>query len=129
MAILAFIWGNSLLPGETSGQLSGTVWETLCEIFPFFATENGEHIVRKLAHFSEFAALGLFLCWLMGMLTKPWYLAFCAGCAAAITDECIQYFTPGRACALTDMFIDSAGVLAGVLVLLIFYQLGKRVLS
>ena len=115
--LLAFIWGNSLLPGEDSGRLSGAVWEFLCRIFSFLATERGEYFVRKLAHFSEFAALGFCLCWLAGMLAKPWFFPLFTGCAVAITDECIQYFTPGRVCALTDMLIDSTGVLAGVLVL------------
>lgn len=131
IAILAFIWGNSALPGQTSGALSGWVGQLLGKILPFLATETGLHILRKLAHFSEFAALGLVLCWLfcMVMERKAWQFLlplFC-GAAAACVDETIQIFSPGRYCSIVDVAIDTSGVLTGIIVLFLGYAVYKRI--
>ena len=121
--LLGFIWGNSCLNGETSGQFSGWVGQLLCTIFPFLSPEHpyGHFILRKLGHFSEFAALGLCLSWLYGMLMErklPMLgLPLLCGMAAAAVDETIQIFTPGRNCSIVDVGIDTFGVITGILVL------------
>lgn len=124
-AILAFIWGNSAMPGETSGALSGWVGKLLSKVLPFLATENGLHILRKLAHFSEFAALGMTLGWLFGMSVKRplwrYALPLLCGAAVACIDETIQIFSPGRYCSIADVGIDCAGVLTGTLVLYLLF--------
>ena len=43
-------------------------------------------------------------------------ICWCAGTAYAASDELHQLFVPGRSCQFRDVCIDSAGVLAGVLV-------------
>ena len=43
-------------------------------------------------------------------------LAWLIGTAYAVTDELHQHFVPDRACAFTDMCIDSAGVAAGAII-------------
>lgn len=132
--ILAFIWGNSLLPGETSGALSAWVKDTLARLFGWeFADQDpaGHGLLRKIAHFTEFFALGMDLCWLMHMLCdKKWYSAFLAlggGFLAACTDETIQRFVPGRGPAWTDVGIDMLGVMPGVLLLLILLIKHKKI--
>ena len=126
IAILAFIWGNSAMPGEASGELSGWVGEFLGKILPFLSLESGTgaHILRKLAHFSEFAALGLCLGWLFGMLMERKSLRLAlpvvCGVAAACIDETIQIFSPGRHCSIVDVGIDSGGVVTGFIVLLLW---------
>lgn len=129
-AILAFIWGNSAMPGETSGALSDWVGELLSLIHPFLATEPGLHFLRKAAHFSEFAALGMTLAWMFGMVArrKPWQLSLPAlcGAAAAGIDETIQIFSPGRCSSIVDVFIDCSGVLTGCLVLLLLFTLASK---
>ena len=119
--ILAFIWGNSAMTGETSGALSGWVGALLSKLLPFLATENGLHILRKIAHFSEFAALGMCLSWLFGMTVErkalQYILPLVCGVAAAAIDETIQIFSPGRYCSIVDVGIDSAGVLTGMIIL------------
>lgn len=130
VAILAFIWGNSAMPGETSGALSGWVGAILSRIFPFLATENGLHILRKIAHFSEFAALGMCLSWLFGMIiphkVRKYVLPLVCGIAAAFIDEIIQIFSPGRFCSLVDVGIDSAGVLTGILLVVFGYAVCRN---
>jgi VanZ family protein len=67
-------------------------------------------VLRKLAHAAEFAMLGALLeRWL-----RRWPLALVAGSLYAATDELHQLFVPGRAGAVTDWAIDTAGVAIGV---------------
>ena len=131
VAILAFIWGNSALPGQTSGALSGWVGQLLSKFLPFLTTESGLHILRKLAHFSEFAVLGMVLCWLFCMVTeqKLWkhLLPMLCGAAAACIDETIQIFSPGRYCSIVDVGIDTSGVLTGMIVLYLGYAVYTRI--
>lgn len=134
--ILAFIWINSCIPGEASGRFSKFVGAVLSAIFPFFDPESeiGHFILRKVGHFSEFAALGFFLSWLYGMLLRrKWQmllLPLICGVGAAAIDETIQLFTPGRYSSIVDVGIDSSGVVAGILFIhlcwLIFRQFTKQ---
>ena len=112
---LAFIWGNSLLPGEISGAFSRWVKELL-GIAPG-DPHTGHGLLRKLAHFTEFTCLGLCLQWLHGMLRKPMWRSLCLGFGVACLDECIQMFVPDRGPAIKDVLIDTAGVCLGVTLL------------
>lgn len=116
---LIFIWGNSLLPGELSGAISDFVKDILSRLFSQGAPkpDSGGFLLRKLAHFTEFAALGLCLRWLFGMLGKGLLPPFLCGAAAACVDETIQIFVPDRGSSLRDVCIDSCGVLLGVILL------------
>lgn len=80
-----------------------------------------DHPVRKTAHAMEYAVLGLLTAGafigsrtsiLAGILI-PW----CIASAYAATDEIHQLFVPGRSGQVSDVLLDSAGVLAGLLVL------------
>ncbi len=79
-----------------------------------------EHLVRKLAHFGEYALLGFCLVlplyayhirkgWLL--LTAQMICSLYAG-----LDEFHQSFSPGRTPAPRDVMIDSAGALTGILI-------------
>ena len=117
-ALLVFIWGNSLMPGEVSQAISDWVKELLFgPPDSLREQETGSGIIRKLAHFTEFAALGATLGWLFGMLRKKKVWPMLSGLAAACIDETIQGFVPGRSPGLRDVAIDSFGVLAGILLL------------
>lgn len=121
--VLAIIWGNSCMTGESSGQFSAWVGAIINKIFSFLPMESGigQFILRKIGHFSEFAALGLLLSWLYGMLVqRKWLmlgLPFVSGVVAAAIDETIQIFTPGRYSSIVDVCIDASGVLAGIVFL------------
>ena len=116
---LVFIWGNSLLPGEISGAFSSWVKSLLAPIFPILGQEgsSGGFLLRKLAHFTEFAALGAWLSWLFGMLAKGILFPFIWGAAAACVDETIQMFVPDRGPGIRDVLIDCGGVLTGMILL------------
>lgn len=129
VAWLAVIWGNSMTPGQVSGQLSGWASALLGKILPFLSpdAEHGHLLVRKLAHFSEFAILGLLFGWLFSLLAekKLHRFLFTLGCGmvCAVIDEFIQSFSPGRVCSFWDMCIDWSGVLTGIGVLLLLQTL------
>lgn len=130
---IAFIWGNSLLPAEISKAISGFV-RNLVSLFlgGGGGADNapvGEGILRKIAHFVEFACLGGLLCWLFSMLDKHRLLALACGFGVACVDETIQRFVPGRGPRFTDVLLDSAGVACGMAVLLLcvtIYQKKKK---
>ena len=124
---LVFIWGNSLLPGEVSGAFSDWVKAILAKLFSGDADDSsGGGLLRKVAHFTEFAALGLCLAWLHGMLQKGKLRPFLWGVLAASVDETIQRFVPDRGPSVKDVCIDSAGVLAGIILLWIGHDYFKR---
>lgn len=43
----------------------------------------------------------------------------------ATSDEIHQYFVPGRACMVEDVFIDTLGVILGILLIM----LGKKIIK
>ena len=133
VGILCFIWGNSLLPGKDSGQLSGFIGTLLQKLLPFWdlQSEKGMYLLRKAAHFSEFAALGFSFTWLYGMISKKrvWSLTLplICGASAAAIDETIQLFSPDRGPSIKDVGIDTCGVIAGIAVMTLLHILAKRI--
>lgn len=124
---LAFIWGNSLMSAEASLAFSNWVKELLDIISgdPEPGAQ-GSGMLRKIAHFTEFACLGMLLTWLAGMLGETGFHlrtmpVFC-GMAAACVDETIQVFVPERGPGLMDVWIDTCGAAAGMMLLLIGYH-------
>ena len=124
---LALIWGNSTLPGGVSMELSDGFLALLSQGLPAFAV-IGSILIRKLAHFSEFACLGLLLGWLLS--PEGGFRGFAApallGTLAACVDETIQRFVPGRESSLIDVWIDIFGVCAGILLLRLGYRCIRR---
>ena len=124
---LALIWGNSTLPGGVSMELSDGFLALLSQGLPALAV-IGSILIRKLAHFSEFACLGLLLGWLLS--PEGGFRGFAApallGTLAACVDETIQRFVPGRESSLIDVWIDIFGVCAGILVLRLGYRCIRR---
>ena len=124
---LALIWGNFTLPGGVSMELSDGFLALLSQGLPALAV-IGSILIRKLAHFSEFACLGLLLGWLLS--PEGGFRGFAApallGTLAACVDETIQRFVPGRESSLIDVWIDIFGVCAGILLLRLGYRCIRR---
>lgn len=127
---ILFIWGNSLLDGETSGEISGGLMQWLAGIFGG-AGSGGELLLRKLGHFSEFACLGLLLGWFVTLLGQKGFvhrfaMPLLCGMTTACVDETIQIFVPDRGPSLIDVWIDVGGVCAGLSLLLFGYYLRRK---
>ncbi len=148
VAWLVFIFSNSLKSASDSTEDSNFVLGILSKLFPAIT----ETVVRKLAHFSEFAVLGalsgatFLVLWRRRVLltgqkeqnvlpandaraeksapvrqNNRLVLCFCGflplfGLLAALTDETLQYFSPGRAPMVSDVWIDAGGYAAGLVV-------------
>ena len=127
---LAFIWGNSLLPGEISGAISEAVKNVIRWCLSFLGLRSGGGggggLLRKVAHFTEFACLGGLFTWLFSMLRRPVLLAPGCGFLAACVDETIQIFVPDRGPSVFDVGIDTAGVAVGVTLLLLFHYIKHK---
>lgn len=126
---VALIWGNSLLPGDISGAISGWVRDFVVKLLglPDLGQDTGHGLIRKLAHFTEFSCLGGLLAWLFAMLQKHRLLSLGCGFLVACADETIQRFVPGRGPSFRDVLIDTSGVITGIVLLFAGYTAIKAV--
>ena len=137
--LVCIIWGNSLVPGEGSGSLSLTVLEIAqgalrAAGLPYAWLTN--FIVRKAAHFSEYAELGIVAlnAWRPHKAWRAEKGAARSAVAATVAtlalvplcDEGIQRFVPGRCGQLSDVAIDCAGATCGALLALLAAHVAAR---
>lgn len=127
--IVFFIWDNSLQNGGTSDGFSLIFAEWIAPI----ANKLGFHgniwalnrIVRKLAHLTEFTILGGVLYAILrryieyGTVVKT----IGVGIVIASLDEFIQLFSLGRSSQLSDVLIDTVGIIIGILVVKLTYYI------
>ena len=121
---LGFIWIHSMMPGDLSGEESGFVFRILSPVLKVLLPDAWvtEHLVRKVAHFTEHGALGVELT-LYVVLYKELQIRrvvniICSGLIVAFIDETIQIFS-GRGAAIADVWIDLAGFTTGLLLVLL----------
>ncbi|MBM6773979.1 VanZ family protein [Olsenella profusa] len=130
---VAFIWCHSLVQGPQSSLESGMVVSLVRPLFETLGVTDADlmsFVVRKCAHFSEYAVLGVLSSGLLrarrretGARPLP------AGLAVAlvpVVDECIQLGIPGRTGQPTDVLIDLSGLLAGALLATLVARLRSR---
>lgn len=111
---LALIFGHSSMPAELSHEESTGLLALLQKILPWLS----HTVLRKLAHFGEFAVLGVLMTGLFRRLngfTLPRPLSACL--FAALTDETIQLFVVGRSGQISDVWIDFAGAVFGTVLM------------
>jgi len=118
--ITCFIWGNSMLPVQESQELSmGVVYRVAGFVKSLGITltmAELDHIIRKLAHFSEFAAQGFFVYLGLTRTKFNWKWAVLIGLVTGMIDETIQIIVPGRGSQVADVFLDWAGCWGGIVV-------------
>ena len=129
---IAFIFSNSMAVADVSSVSSGRVLQLLQAVLrrlgmPGLAQRLTMHLVRKLAHFCEYTLEGFLLMLCMRVYTRQYVrhisVPMLGGVLTAMADETIQIYSPGRSSQVTDVWLDSAGVLAGILIALIFMAL------
>lgn len=129
---------DSLRVGMLIGEVFVTGFEEWEETEQIQFAERIDHPVRKTAHASEYALMALLVSGVCISTRKekrmerryaevfiPWGIA----AVYAATDEFHQLFVPGRSGQVSDVLLDSAGALAGVLVLAGIRVLGHRYLK
>ena len=127
---LVFIWGNSMRTGDDSHEMSQGIFDW----FNFFLhlKDYGagivHHLIRKMAHFAEYAWLGGLIAWRFRMSEEkhviliPVLLAMAAG----LVDETVQLFAINRGPSLMDVWLDTSGAVAGVLLLTWGHHMRKK---
>lgn len=85
------------------------------------------NMVRKCAHFIEYAVLGIlsYIAFLQHKKTSKNTLkyALLLSVLYAISDEIHQYFVPGRACRWLDVLIDTGGATVGIFLIMILIKI------
>lgn len=140
---MCIIFAFSAQPKEESGAVSASfTYHMVSSTRTFFHLDLSdarvkeiadaiEGVIRKVAHMVEFGVMSVLLYiwigqWEMSFLRRG-ITAVGATAVYAATDEIHQLFVPGRAGRFSDVCIDSAGALAGVLVFALLVRIVKRV--
>lgn len=130
LCVVAFIFMHSLTPATLSAEESGAVTDWLSKLLPFQLTD---HIVRKLAHFTEYSVLGFVTSFTVysffkkptgGIFIKLFFTIF-----TAVIDETIQLNISGRSGQVTDVLLDFSGSVTGIILstlLILIYLLYKK---
>ena len=123
LLIAGIITWFSCQPGDESG---GRSWAIAERIRPALRLDDTDavlyyvnFVIRKLAHFSLFSALGFGLYGSLRDVRRvpPFRAAVMIGAIYGALDEFHQYFVPGRVAMLTDVLLDAFGVFVGVFAL------------
>ena len=125
---LVVIWGHSCIPvagsAAESGRLTGLLQELLGPESSDYITD---HLIRKLAHFTEYAALGFQLLLLLPRPPgfKKGVLALNLAFIAAFLDESIQMLSD-RGDMISDVWLDCGGACFGILLACLILKLRQK---
>lgn len=136
IAILIFMFSSQ--NGEVSGSVSQGITR---RIFPSVLSDDVvfvlEKIIRKLAHYGIYFALGVAVCmsqkcFLSGFFGKkagnilqisvPVAICF----LYSVTDEIHQSYIPGRNGAFSDCVLDTFGAFCGVITVILILRISKK---
>lgn len=134
LSVMGLIFYFSSQEADSSQNLSDGLLYDIMSFFGFEEAAKNEFLgklIRKMAHFAEYAALGFSMCMFLYALEAhrgemafhiP-KLSFWLSALYAVSDELHQFFVPGRSMQLSDMLLDSFGAAAGIFVLLLIRKL------
>lgn len=121
LIMVCIIWGNSLVPGTGSGNLSLSVMEAVRGFLGALGLPNlwvTNFVVRKCAHFTEYLILGIIATHAFDIEGGHRPIAIFATALFLVLvpsiDETIQLFVPGRSGMVRDVLIDCSGAATGV---------------
>ena len=137
IAIFVTIFGFSNQNAETSSGLSQKVTNFVVELIPRIknmpepekenVVDRVESIVRKIAHYSIYTLVGILLMSLMSTYKIKELdriaVSLIIGVIYASTDEIHQVFVPGRGPQITDVILDSMGVLTGIFIVMLVLKI------
>ncbi len=127
LLIMALIFFFSAMEGDDSEQTSGMFLKAVVKLVEDLAHSGLSSqtlatlhlIIRKIAHFTEYFALGMtIMLAIYHYFTHRALTVFIPEILAilyAVSDEFHQYFVPGRYGTVGDVLIDSCGAFAGII--------------
>lgn len=135
------IFSFSEQDGEMSGSLSQLISEKCVaflnaltggnwtDVFMEGLAEYFENPIRKLAHFAEYACMGV----LLYLMWRPWhrrdrklyFLILIWVFISAAGDEIHQLFVPGRCGNIWDVLLDTCGGISGMFLCVFLENIGK----
>lgn len=141
--LLGVIFSFSNQDGEKSTSVSRGITERIIEHIEEIQKLDGyqkenallriEAVIRKIAHFSLYTLVGIIVMGLMQVCNlKEKNKILCTlgiGVMYAISDEVHQIFIPERTAKVTDVLIDSAGVLVGICIVLLIIRIIKSIVK
>lgn len=133
------IFGFSSQDGEESSGISRKITEKITKNVKSIQEKPAnekeeiiykiEKVIRKIAHFSIYTVVGMLLMSLMSTYNlgnkKRTIISLVLGIIYASLDEFHQLFTPGRSAQITDVIIDSMGVMLGILLVMLVIKIYK----
>ncbi|MBO4384666.1 MAG: VanZ family protein [Clostridia bacterium] len=123
VVVIVFIWTQSVISISDSAWESGWITDHILNpIFGLFGFSVSDMFTRKLAHFSEYAVLGLLISPLFNR--KPTMCLY-ASLTVAFIDESIQILAK-RGPSIIDVWIDLSGALVGFLIACAVYRSKRR---
>lgn len=127
-----FIFSNSMKTADLSSADSGAVLQMVRQVLAAVGMDGAgitEHVIRKTAHFTEYAVLGILLCLCFRTfslsLDRRILCQTLVSFLAPFTDETIQLFVAGRSGQISDVWLDCAGAAFGTMV----FIMAARILS
>lgn len=124
LCMAAIFYFSSQPAVQSSGQ-SSAVTLLLQRLLHTEAITN--HMVRKTAHFIEFAGLGFLTTCSVYLSFNKRYLGVVIASLYAATDEIHQIFVVGRSCQLTDWMLDTVGIITGALIFSAIFCIIQRI--
>ncbi len=124
---MAAIFYFSSRTADESSKQSGFFAQLITKIFGI--SNLSDFIVRKGAHFCEFAGLSLLFAIAFKVQTGKTKTptAIISASVYAATDEIHQIFVPGRACRALDWGIDTCGAALGALLILLIITVFAKI--
>ncbi len=140
IALYILIFSFSAEDGEQSSAVSTRVTKALVRGYLGLVGGNGktvaqltllfEGFIRKLAHFMEYMCMGFLSYSIVYLWRGTWKKGILAVLLqvflSAALDEFHQYFIPGRCASFRDVLLDTAGGMAGILLILLWNGLFRR---
>ena len=137
LGTLFLIFGFSSQDAEESGGLSSSIAKFILKQVKHDEIEDRqpilertESVIRKMAHFSIYTLVGLLLMSFVSTYNlkenKRIIISLGIGALYATSDEIHQLFVPGRSGQVSDVILDSMGVLLGILIVLTALELYKK---
>lgn len=141
MGTFSIIFGFSNQDSKTSSGISQKVTNIIVKYIPSIQNaekiekqnmiDRTEKVIRKIAHFSIYTLVGLLLMGLMCTFNIKQFnrlsISLIIGIIYATTDEIHQAFIPGRGPQLTDVILDTMGVLTGIILVIIVLEILRKI--